>query len=353
MIRKALFAALAAVLTTSAFAAPTTAAALKAYVAKTLPGCPDSKIDIVPVQQPGPVGFQAFTVTHTSSDTSCGRKAYLLYSPPSGQLILGSIFPLPFDDRAAEVRVAETTSQILKKNFIASVAPFPLPDGLRAVSMTKQTEWGPFSYHGFLDASQRFLIVGNRGNLFTEPGSTLLESLGMENAVRRGNAKSKVQIIELSDFQCPTCARAHKDVEPLIARNLNKINYARFDLPLYEHHEWAMPAALGARAIQKLAPAQYWTYVDFVFKNQESIGKMPSFDKVLQNFAEDHDIDWKRLEKIYRAPEERTALLEQLSRAFDAGISSTPTYIVNGQILGYGPSGKTTIAAIRRALGLK
>lgn len=353
MIGKALFAPLAVVLSTSAFAAPTNVAALNAYVAKTLQRCPDAKIDIAPVQQPGPAGFQTFSVAHTSSDKSCGRKAYLLYSPWSGQVILGSIFPLPFDNRAAEVRIAETTSRVLKKNLVASVAPFPLPDGIRAVSMTKLTEWGPFSYHGFIDASQQFLVVGSRGNLFTEPGSTLLESLGLENAVRRGNAKSKVQIIELSDFQCPSCARAHKDVEPLIAKNLSKINYARFDLPLYEHHEWAMPAALGARAIQKVAPAKYWAYVDFVFQNQESIGKMPSFDKVLQNFAEDHDIDWKRVEKIYRAPEERAALLDQISRAFDVGISSTPTYIVNGQILGYGPSGKTTIAAIKKALGLK
>src|SRR5437763_5406072 len=111
---------------------------------------------------------------------------------------------------------------------------------------------------------------------------------------------------------------------------------------------------MGARAIQRVAPAKYWAYVNFVFGNQETVGKAgpAGFDKVLQNFCEDNDIDWKKVEKIYRSPQERTALLEQVSRAFDVGVNSTPTYIINGTILGFGPEGSFTIDQIRKALGL-
>ncbi len=353
MIKKTLFAALAALLPISASAAPINVAALKTYVTRALTKCPDSKIALEPIEQPGPAGFQAFSLTQTSSDSSCGKQAFVLYSPTTSQVIVGSVFALPFDNRSVEVRLAETTSRLLKQNLIVSVSPFPLPDGLHAAAFAKQTKWGPFAYHGFIDATQQFLIVGTRGNLYIDPATTLVESLGLENAVRRGNPKSRVQIIELSDFECPTCARAHKDVEPLIAKHLSKISYARLDLPLFEHHEWALPAALGARAVVKVAKAKYWTYVNFVFENQEAIGKSPSFDTVLKNFCEDHDIDWKPVEKIYRSPTERAALLEQVSRAFDIGISSTPTYIINGQMLGFGPSGQTTIAAIKQAIGVK
>ena len=38
-----------------------------------------------------------------------------------------------------------------------------------------------------------------------------------------------------------------------------------------------MQAALGARAIQRVAPAAYWEYVDHIFKNQERIGTL-NFD---------------------------------------------------------------------------
>ncbi len=352
MIKKLLFALLAFV-SLSASAAPANIAALKAYVTRALTQCPDSKIVLEPIDQPSPAGFLAYTVTQTSSDSACGRQTFLLYSPATSQVIIGAIFGLPLDDRNVEIRVGQTASELMKQNLTVSVAPFPLPDGLRAVSMIRQTKWGPFSYHAFVDASQRFMIVGMRGSLYVDPGRTLIESLGIENAVRRGNPKATVKIIELSDFECPSCARAHKDVEPLIAKHIGKIDYGRLDLPLFEHHEWAVPAALGGWAIERVAPAKYWTYVNFVFENQDAIGKSRSFDKVLQDFCEDHDIDWKGVEKIYHSPTERATLLEQVSRAFDNGIFSTPTYIINGQVLGFGPSGKETIAAIKRAIGVK
>lgn len=332
---------------------PSNVAALRAYVTKSLAKCPEGKLSIEPVNHPGPAGFIPFAVTQTSSDSACGKQTYVLYSPTTNQVLMGSVFALPLDDRSVEQRVGETTSALLKQNLTVSIAPFPLPDGLHAVSMTRQTVWGPFSYHGFVDGSGRFLIVGSRGNLYVDPGRTIVESLGLENGVRRGNPKSALKIVELSDFQCPTCGRAHKEVEPLIARNLKRIDYTRLDLPLFDHHEWAIPAALGARAIQKIAPTKYWKFVDFVFENQETIGKSGSFDKTLQNFCEDYDIDWKRVEKIYQSPEERASLLDQVSRAFDSGVNSTPTYIVNGQILGFGPSGSFTINEIKQALGMK
>jgi protein-disulfide isomerase len=352
-MKKTVLAALLAFATVPLTAAPADVNALRNYLVKALPKCPDSKITVEAISHAGPNGFIPFTVTQTSSDTTCGQQKIVLYSPATSQVIIGSVFALPVDDRSAEVRVAEVASSLLKQNVTASIGGFPLPDGLRPISLTKETPYGPFSYHGYLDSSQRFLIVGSRGNLFVDPGTTLTELLGVQNAVRRGNPNARVKIVELSDFQCPTCGKAHKQVEPIIAKNLSKIDYKRLDLPLFEHHEWALPAAAGARAIQKVAPTKYWTYVNFVFENQETIDKTSSFDPTLQNFCEDHDIDWKKVEKIYRSPAEREVILDQVSRAFDTGVNSTPTYIINGQIMGFGPSGSYTIAAIKQALGLK
>jgi protein-disulfide isomerase len=351
-MKKTVLAALLAFATVPLTAAPADVNALRNYLVKALPKCPDSKITVEAISHAGPNGFIPFTVAQTSSDTACGQEKIVLYSPATSQVIIGSVFALPVDDRSAEVRVAEVASSLLKQNVTASIGGFPLPDGLRPISLTKETPYGPFSYHGYLDSSQRFLIVGSRGNLFVDPGTTLTELLGVQNAVRRGNPNARLKIVELSDFQCPTCGKAHKQVEPIIAKNLSKIDYKRLDLPLFEHHEWALPAAAGARAIQKVAPTKYWTYVNFVFENQETIGKQP-FDKFFQNYCEDHELNWKAIEKIYRSPAEKKAVVDQVSRAFDNGILSTPTYIVNGQILGFGPEGSFTVDAIKKAIGVK
>jgi len=350
--------AVAALLPLCASAAPTTLAALKSYAEKSSPKCPEGKVTLEPMARPGPVGFVPYVLTMTSTDKMCGRQTYLLHSPATQQVIIGAVFVLPPDNRSPEIRIAEAATQLLKQPMTATVSGLLLPDSIREVSMTKQTAYGPFSYHAFLDVSEHFLIFGSRGMLSVSPGQSLESSLGMNAAMRRGNRMAKVEIIEMSDFQCPTCGRAHKSIEPLISKYLARINYARLDLPLFEHHQWSLPAALGARAIQKVAPAQYWNYVNFIFGNQETIEKTASenpqaFDKVLQNFCEDRDINWKAVEQLYRSPAEKSALLEQVGRAFDNGIVSTPTYIINGQIMGFGVDGKFTIAAIKHAIGVQ
>lgn len=353
-MRKPLLVLAALLAASSLSAAPyVDVAALKAYAGKALPRCPDSTILLEPISQSGPTNFVVYSVELKSSDIYCGQKKWLMYSPRTQQVVLGTIITLPDDPRPVAARVTDQATQMLNKPINTTVAPFPLPDGLKAVSMTRGTEFGPFSYHGYVDASERYLIIGLRGNLQTDPRDTLRQSLGLDAAARRGNKASKTEIIEMSDFQCPTCGRAHKKLEPLFAQSLGKANFLRLDLPLFEHHEWAVPAALGARAIQRVAPAKYWSYVDFVFSNQDQISAQESaarFEKVLKDFCEDHDIDWTAVQKIYASPQERQALLDQVSRAFDAGIVSTPTFLVNGQILGFGPEGSFTYETLRAAI---
>jgi protein-disulfide isomerase len=323
-------------------------ASLRDYAMKVLPRCPNGVVTLEPLQSAGPVNFSAFVATVRSDDKYCGTQKYLLYSPKTQQILIGSVIPVPNDGRPVHVRLTEKTTELLGHKVKVTIAPFPLQDGLKAVSISRDTSYGSFAYAAFLDQSEQFLIVGFRGTLLTDPGKTLRDAIGVAAGARRGSGKA--EILELSDFQCPTCASAHEKIEPIIQKNLGKMNYVRIDLPLFEHHEWSIPAAMGARAIQRVAPAKYWQYVDYVFKNQEAIGKR-KFDDVIKDFAEDHDIDWVALQKVYNSKADRQALLDQVSRAFAAGIASTPTFIVNGQIMGFGPEGAFTIDAIRNAVG--
>ncbi|HEY0158932.1 MAG TPA: thioredoxin domain-containing protein [Thermoanaerobaculia bacterium] len=324
---------------------------LKAYAAKVLPRCPSGVVTLEPVDG-GPQNFVAYAATVRSSDQYCGTQKYLIHSPKTQQIVVGSVIPLPADARPANTRISETATSLLKKQVKAVVSPFPLPDGLKAVAINRDTPYGNFTYQGFVDQSERFLIIGVRGSLTTDPAKTFREALGAATAARRGSATAPVEVLELSDFQCPTCANAHEKIEPIVKQHLGKMNYVRIDLPLFEHHEWAIPAAMAARAIQKVAPAKYWGYVDYIFKNQESIGKR-KFDDVLKEYLDDNDIDAAAVNKIYTSKTERQALLDQVSRAFALGIASTPTFIVNGQIMGFGPEGSFTIEAIRNAVGVK
>lgn len=343
--------ALAAFFAATTLSAAITGDTIKSYAAKSFPQCPASSFDIEQLSQAGPAGFDTYRIVQKSSDEYCGSQRFLLVSPRTEQTLVGTIIKLPDDPRPVHIRIADYAGERLKTQITARVAPFLLPDGLKAVAMTRETPFGRFAYSGFVDASEKFLVVAIRGNLKEDPSRTLLNEIGLPNAARRGNPKAKTEIIELSDFECPTCGRAHLKVEPLIAKNLSKINYARLDLPLFETHEWSFQAAMGARAIQRLAPAKYWEYVDYIFHNQETLSK-DTIDTFVKNWCTDHDIDWNAVAKIYSSPIERQALLDQVGRIFGANILSTPTYIINGRVMGFGPEGDFTINAIRKSVGL-
>jgi protein-disulfide isomerase len=327
-------------------------APLKNFAARVLPRCPGGTLTLEAIPG-GPAGFDTYGATIRSSDKYCGGQKYLLHSPKSQQVLVGSIIQIPAGAQPVATRIATEAGRLLSAAMTATVAPFPLPDGLKAVTISRQTPYGPFGYNGFLDQSGKFLLIGFRSSLSSDPSKLFREQLGADTASRRGTKTSKVEIIEVSDFQCPTCAKAHEKLEPLFRQNLAKMNYIRVDLPLFENHDWAVQAAMGGRAIQKAAPAKYWDYVDWVFKNQESIEKRKDFDAVLREYADDNDIAWASLQKTYTSATERQALLDQVSRAFTIGIASTPTFIVNGQIMGYGPEGTFTTDAIKSALGVK
>jgi protein-disulfide isomerase len=141
-------------------------------------------------------------------------------------------------------------------------------------------------------------------------------------------------------------------LEPLIRKNLGKISYSRLDLSLFEHHKWSFDAAMGARAVSKVAPNLYWEYVDYIFTNQEIINEGNAMQMIM-NFFEDHDIPWKKIEPLYNSPSDRKALLNQVSRAFDNGVLATPTFIVNGQMIFFGTEGEHIRQYLERAISGK
>src|SRR5881628_717675 len=110
--------------------APTLNGALTNFASRSLAKCPEARISVVPVgQEGGPRGFVVYTLTQESSDPSCQRKTYMLHSPSSGQVVIGTIFTLPQDARPVPVRIADVASAALKEPVTATVAATPLPDG--------------------------------------------------------------------------------------------------------------------------------------------------------------------------------------------------------------------------------
>lgn len=310
---------------------------LERYVRRSVENCPGSDISLTTIDTPGPAGFTTYRATHSSNDERCGRKLYLLVSTATDTMVVGDVFSIPAGTATVEKRLADLTQKMLKKTVTITLGPAG-KDGLRVANIQSASKEGPFVMHGFVDSSNKFFIVGRRGSRKVDPGETLMKELGVASGASRGAPMARIRIVEMSDLQCPSCKRAHDSFEPFLKKNLNKISYTRLDLPLFEAHDWSVKAALGARAIQQVAPAKYWEYVDFIFSQQELI-QAKTIDQVVKNFCEDHDIPWAKVQPLYTSPAAKKALIGQVGKAFDNQIFSTPTFIVNGQPIFFGSTG--------------
>lgn len=322
------------------FLCPTPAAAsapaeVTRYVERHFQNCPGSKVTLEAIPAGGPKNFQAYRATQTSTDERCSDQNFVLVSPATKQVIVGDVMELPQDGLPAITHVRNRIKTRLKREVDVKFEPVTLGDGVRPLIVTLTYPEGKLSYRGYLDASNRFFMSGRRGKLGADPGQELISGLGAEKGARRGNPAAKIQIIEISDLQCPACRSAHEALETLIVKNLDKVSYTRLDFPLFHHHDWALRAALGARAIQRVAPSKYWSYVDFIFDNQESI-RASTIDDVVKDFCEMNDVDWAKVKPIYTSAAEQQALVSQVGVMYDMKINSTPTFIVDGQRLFYG-----------------
>ncbi len=330
---------LGSVLTAAWLAAgpPLQANELQTYLEHAFARCPDGKIDIEQ-EANGPRGFVSYKVRLSSPAKECGRETHALVSQSSKQLLFADVFALPKDSRPLEVRLADLAQRLLNKPARISLGATPLEDGLREVSFKTEGKVGPFNLGGYADASGAYLLVGRRGHLNVDPRKSLLAALPANAAVRRGKRDAAINIVEISDLQCPTCKEAHDRLHELIEKNLGHVSYSRIDLPIFDVHDWSLSAALAARAIERVSPQHYWQFVDYMFQNQTVI-KRDILDTFVHDFVDGHGIDRAKFDAIYRSPEERSALIHQIERLFDISVATTPTFLVNGQEIFYGYEG--------------
>jgi protein-disulfide isomerase len=338
--------ALLLTLAAPASAADAPPAGLADWGKQLLGHCPDESFELERASVPAPEGFTAWTLRQKSSWGPCAQRLTLFASP--SQVIAGRAFPLTADSRPLEERIAERARPLLTQDVTIVLEKGKLADGLRPIRMNYATPEGPMPIGAFVDRSAANLVIGVRGTLEKDPGSLLLDALST-GAMTRGRKGAKVVVLEISDLQCPACATLHEGLEPFIREHLGEIEYRRVDMAMFDQHDWTLTAAAAGKAIQRFAPADYWEYIDHIFQQQADL-TAARIEAVIRDFAEAHDLDWKKIEREMSSPAVRRALVAQMGTFFGHGIFGTPTILVNGRMVPPEGAGVPVIAYIEELL---
>jgi hypothetical protein len=137
-----------------------------------------------------------------------------------------------------------------------------------------------------------------------------------------GVSKSKTVLIEFSDFECPYCAEAQKELKDLLVKYPNKFTLVYKHFPLYQIHKQALPAAMAAWAAYQ--QGKFWEYHDALFTNQKQLGETLYLDTAkklnlnLTKFNSDR--------KLANNPIQKDLLLAQ-----KLGLGGTPSFIITSE----------------------
>lgn len=152
-----------------------------------------------------------------------------------------------------------------------------------------------------------------------------------------GDPSAPVRIIEFSDFQCPFCQRFTLETAPQVLEEFIETGVASLE---YRHFSFLGPESFAAAEAAECANDQgrFWDYHDLLFLRQGaenrgvfSSGNLKDFARELQ--AEYSDFDLDEFDQCLDSGRMRPLVEEMTNEASTLGVRSTPSFLINGQLV--------------------
>ncbi len=163
----------------------------------------------------------------------------------------------------------------------------------------------------------------------------------------KGSASAPVTVYEMSDFQCPWCARFARETMPLLEREYvltGRVRLVFVNFPLTSLHPNAVPAAELAMCAAR--QNRFWPVHDLLFRDQERWQGLQEPGVFFLSLADSAGADRDQMVECLRTGAMREVVRQDAMGAYRSGARSTPSFYIEGGIL----SGAHPIETFRRIL---
>lgn len=161
-----------------------------------------------------------------------------------------------------------------------------------------------------------------------------------------GDSAAPLWIIDVSDFQCPYCAEWQRNThEALRAEYVQtgKVKLAFINFPL-EQHRHAMAASRAAMCAG--VQGRFWPVHDGIFETQERWAAAADAAPVFESIARTAGVRIDEWRGCVSSNVMDPLITADRERALGAGVNSTPTFIIDRQIM----RGAAPIEEFRRVI---
>ena len=153
-----------------------------------------------------------------------------------------------------------------------------------------------------------------------------------------GDPNAPVKLETWEDFQCPACKNFSVNVESLLIQNYiatGKVYYVFHHYPFIDDYSDVSKESDQAANASMCAGEQgrFWDYKNILFANWngENIGAYA--DRRLLAFAESLGLEMGGFKKCFNSNTYQTQIDKDFSDGLDAGVESTPSIFVNGELV--------------------
>lgn len=139
----------------------------------------------------------------------------------------------------------------------------------------------------------------------------------------KGPADAAITLVEFSDFQCPYCAKAIKQLDAVMHAYPTQVKLIFKQYPLDSHGQALLAAQAAIAANQQ---GKFWEMHDIMFANRSNLAR-PS----LMALAGRIGLDMKRFTADLDSMSTRKTVERDQQDGDKAGVEGTPTIFIDGQ----------------------
>ena len=142
-----------------------------------------------------------------------------------------------------------------------------------------------------------------------------------------GNPKAPVTLLEFADLQCPFCRDYTLNTFPSVVAKYVKSGKVKM---VFQNYAFIGPDSLTAARAAEAAGKQnkLWNFIDVFYNNQGTENTDYVTDKFLTKIADGAGVDSKKMLTDRQDPKVDQAIALAQQAAQQAGVNSTPTFIL-------------------------
>lgn len=163
-----------------------------------------------------------------------------------------------------------------------------------------------------------------------------------------GSQTALVTVEEFADFQCGSCAAMHPIVNEIKSTYGSRIRFVFRNYPLaIPAHDKSYDAAVATEAAGMQGSGKFWDMQNLLFNNQQAWTAAPTYKAMWKDYATKIGLDIAKWENDMAGIAAKSRVDADMARGKAIGVSSTPSFYINGNAV---PFAEATVTGLKKII---